>query len=41
MGGRVYKGKRKEMGRHRISLTSEGEKGLFAGTEGKMMKVFQ
>jgi GMP synthase-like glutamine amidotransferase len=40
MGGRVYKGAKKELGWHTVSLTGEGEKGLFAGA-GKEMKVFQ
>ena len=40
MGGRVYKGQRKELGWHQVSLTGDGEKELFAGA-GKAMRVFQ
>jgi GMP synthase-like glutamine amidotransferase len=40
MGGQVYKGAKKELGWHQVSLTGDGERGLFAGA-GKMMKVFQ
>ena len=40
MGGRVYKGAKKELGWHAVSPTSEGEKGLFAGA-GKTIRVFQ
>ena len=40
MGGRVYKGAKKELGWHEVSPTSEGVKGLFAGA-GKTIRVFQ
>jgi GMP synthase-like glutamine amidotransferase len=40
MGGRVYKGARKELGWHTVSPTDVGEKGLFAGA-GETMRVFQ
>ena len=40
MGGRVYKGAKKELGWQTVSLTGEGEKGLFAGAH-KEMRVFQ
>ncbi|MGI0020872.1 MAG: type 1 glutamine amidotransferase [Nitrososphaera sp.] len=40
MGGRVYKGAKKELGWHQVSLTGDGERGLFAGG-GNKMRVFQ
>lgn len=39
-GGRVYKGKKKEIGWSSVSLTPDGQKGIF-GTEEKEMRVFQ
>lgn len=39
-GGRVFKGKGKEIGWHKVSITAEGQKGLFAGA-GREMTVFQ
>jgi len=40
MGGRVYKGAKKELGWRQVSPTSDGERGLFAGA-GEAMRVFQ
>lgn len=39
-GGRVYKGKKKEIGWHPVSLTPDGQKGIFEGAA-KEMRVFQ
>jgi GMP synthase (glutamine-hydrolysing) len=39
-GGRVYKGRRKEIGWSTVSLTPEGQRGIF-GTEEREMRVFQ
>jgi GMP synthase-like glutamine amidotransferase len=40
-GGKVYKGKQKEIGWHMVSLTPEGQKGIFAGASEKEIRVFQ
>jgi GMP synthase-like glutamine amidotransferase len=41
-GGRVYRGKKKEIGWHDVSLTSAGRSDLFSGIDsGESMKVFQ
>src|ERR1044072_2759449 len=39
-GGRVYRDKIKELGWHSISLTLEGQRGVF-GTKEKDIRVFQ
>lgn len=39
-GGRVYKGRQKEIGWHAVSLTPQGQGGIFQGTN-KDMRVFQ
>jgi len=41
-GGQVYKGKKKEIGWHEVSLTPAGRKDIFRGiSSGKKPKVFQ
>jgi len=41
LGGRVFKGTKKEIGWHDVQLSNEGKKGLFLGTEKTKMRVFQ
>jgi GMP synthase-like glutamine amidotransferase len=40
-GGRVYKGKKKEIGWHDVKLSEEGRAGLFSGVGEQKMRVFQ
>ncbi|MEO9294913.1 MAG: type 1 glutamine amidotransferase [Nitrososphaera sp.] len=40
-GGKVYKGKHKEIGWHMVSLTPQGQNSIFAGASEKEIKVFQ
>lgn len=40
-GGRVYKGPKKEIGWHDVTLSEEGRAGLFSGINEKKMRVFQ
>jgi GMP synthase (glutamine-hydrolysing) len=40
-GGRVFKGRKKEIGWYNISLSEQGQKGLFSGVYENRMKVFQ
>lgn len=40
-GGRVYKGQKKEIGWHEVSLSPEGKSGLFSGISESKMRVFQ
>lgn len=37
----MYKGKQKEVGWHTVSLTPQGQDGIFAGANEKDMRVFQ
>ena len=41
VGGRVYKGVRKEIGWYDVNITDIGEKDLFNGTGNKTIRVFQ
>jgi GMP synthase-like glutamine amidotransferase len=40
-GGRVYKGAKKEIGWHDVTLSEEGRAGLFSGIKEQKMRVFQ
>lgn len=40
-GGRVYKGKKKEIGWHKVTLSEGGRAGLFSGIAEQEMRVFQ
>lgn len=40
-GGRVYKGKKKEIGWHDVMLSDEGKTSLFSGIKEQKMRVFQ
>lgn len=40
-GGKVYKGKKKEIGWHKVTLSEEGRTGLFSGIAEQEMRVFQ
>jgi GMP synthase-like glutamine amidotransferase len=40
-GGRVYKGSKKEIGWHDVTLSKEGKGSLFSGIVGQKMRVFQ
>jgi GMP synthase-like glutamine amidotransferase len=41
MGGRVFRGARKEIGMHQVNITAEGRSDIFRGESNKTMKVFQ
>jgi GMP synthase-like glutamine amidotransferase len=41
LGGRVYRGKKKEIGWFDIALTDEGRRDIFRGIMSKKLKVFQ
>jgi GMP synthase-like glutamine amidotransferase len=40
-GGRVYRGTRKEIGWHRVKLTSQGNSDIFRGVNSRSFNVFQ
>jgi GMP synthase-like glutamine amidotransferase len=41
LGGRVYKGKKKEIGWHNVTINSEGLQDIFKGTNSRIIRVFQ
>jgi GMP synthase (glutamine-hydrolysing) len=41
LGGRVYKGKQKEIGWFDVAVNNEGMNDIFKGIDNKNMKVFQ
>lgn len=41
LGGRVFRGKKKEIGWFDVALTDEGRSGIFKGVKSRSIKVFQ